>query len=103
MYRCIFKTPEDIVGGQSLDLLVDKLDTFATIWLNDTQIHCSQNGLMSYRLGLTKHIRRSKGDGNVLMLHFKSAFREGRKLEWVSRGPHQMERVAIELTLVILD
>jgi beta-mannosidase len=83
VFRCIFKTPEDLAAGQSLDLLVEKLDTFATIWLNDKQIHSSQNGFMSYRIRLAEHARKQKGDGNVLMFHFASAFREGRKLEYV--------------------
>lgn len=83
-FRCVFKTPEDLDDHQSLDLLVDGLDTFATVYLNDKQVHHSQNGYISYRISLTKHARKKKGDGNVLMFHFASAFREGRKLEYVT-------------------
>jgi len=82
VFRCIFKTPEELADGRALDLLADRLDTFATIWLNDKKIHSSQNGFIPYRISMTEHARKKAGDGNVLMFHFASAFREGRKLEY---------------------
>lgn len=83
VFRCVFETPEDLKPDEAVDLLVDGLDTFATVFINDKKCHSSENGFMSYRISLTDHMRKKRGDGNVLMFHFASAFREGRKLEYV--------------------
>lgn len=81
VFRCIFKTPVDLNEYTSLDLLVDGLDTFATIYINDKKCHSSDNSFISYRISLADYVRKKKDEGNVLMFHFASAFREGRKLE----------------------
>lgn len=58
------------------DLVFEGLDTFATVWLNGTEILTSDNMFISHRVNVTHLLK----DTNDLEIHFDSAMLRGREL-----------------------
>lgn len=74
-------------GGQPgdqerIDLVFEGLDTFATVYLNGSQVLVSDNMFLSHRVDVTDLLRRTDKDlGDVeLEIVFESASARGRKL-----------------------
>jgi len=73
--------PRDVADDESLDFVVGGLDTFATVWVNGTKCHTSENGFMPYRIDITEQANGLCGLETEMLVHFASAFRRGRQLE----------------------
>jgi beta-mannosidase len=78
LYRCEFVLPSFIDDENTIALRCDGLDTFATIWLNGTQVLVSDNMFVSHRVPLSSLLQPGR---NVLHILFESALRRGKERE----------------------
>ncbi len=78
LYRCTFDLSSQMHEMQHVDLCFDGLDTFATVWLNGTQILVSENMFVPQRIAV-KHLLHTAE--NELRIHFASALLRGKALE----------------------
>lgn len=84
VYRVAFTTLTNADNVTS-DLVFEGLDTFATVFINGTEILTTENMFVSYRVNVTDHIK--PGTENVLEIVFDSALLRGRQL--VKDNSHQ--------------
>ncbi|GAA5944751.1 beta-mannosidase [Sporobolomyces koalae] len=82
IYRCSFEWNGSSMKEQS-DLCFDGLDTFATIYLNESRILQTDNMFQSHRVNVTELLQAK----NTLHIVFESAARRGRQLEAQHLGP----------------
>ncbi|WP_235932493.1 beta-mannosidase [Dictyobacter arantiisoli] len=83
LYRTTFSlTAEDLAHG-ALQLCFDGLDTYATVWLNDTQILQSDNMFVPYRLDVKALLQEGNNELHIL---FESALLRGKELEEQNGG-----------------
>ena len=75
-YARTFDAPADLAGEQC-DLTFEGLDTFATVWLNDTEIGRSANMLIAHTFDATAAIR--PGRTNSLTVRLGSAVNQARQ------------------------
>ncbi|KAF5393569.1 hypothetical protein D9757_000065 [Collybiopsis confluens] len=61
-----------------IDLVLDGLDTFAQVVVNNKQVLETANQFVGYRVDVKQHLKPGE---NELILHFSSAFKKGRDLE----------------------
>jgi beta-mannosidase len=78
LYRCTFDLPYELYEMPQIDLCFDGLDTFATIWLNGTQILVNENMFVPQRVAVKALLRPQQ---NELRIHFASALQRGKALE----------------------
>ncbi|KAG9257293.1 glycoside hydrolase family 2 protein [Emericellopsis atlantica] len=78
IYRTSFETPENHARHRHHDLVFEGLDTFATVFLNGTEILKADNMFVSYRVDVAQHLKPS--GANDLEIVFESAFLKGREL-----------------------
>ncbi len=78
LYRCEFDLPEDFGRGQTVVLCCDGLDTFATVWINGTQVLSSDNMFVPLRHEVGGLLRAGR---NELRMLFEAALPRGRRLE----------------------
>ncbi|EXJ81605.1 hypothetical protein A1O1_07670 [Capronia coronata CBS 617.96] len=76
-YSCTFPTPE---GSTFNDLVLEGLDTFATVTLNGREILKSDNMFIPHRVEVTSFLKPVKQD-NELSIVFESAWKKGTELE----------------------
>ncbi|VUC21450.1 unnamed protein product [Clonostachys rosea] len=76
-YRTFFSSPE-LLAGESVYLLFDGLDTFATVKLNDRVILTSDNMFLAHRVEVTSLLAP---ENNTLVIDFDSALLRGREIE----------------------
>lgn len=76
LYRCAFDASAD--GEGTAVLCFDGLDTFATVWLNGTQILVSDNMFVPQRVPVKTLLRPGQ---NELRILFESALRRGKERE----------------------
>ncbi|KAI5480231.1 glycoside hydrolase family 2 protein [Pseudohyphozyma bogoriensis] len=79
IYRTVFPTPEGLAGEQ-VDLVFDGLDTFATVVFNGLDVLKSDNMFLPHRVSVADKLKPAC-ETNVLVLHFTSAFIQGRIIE----------------------
>jgi beta-mannosidase len=79
LYTCRFTPPADFAAQPQIDLCFDGLDTFATVWLNGTQILRSDNMFEPQRVAV--HELLQPGQTNELRILFESALRLGHEIE----------------------
>lgn len=78
LYRLSFDIPAEMLAEPHLDLCLDGLDTFASVWLNGHHILTSDNMFVPARVAVKALL---KPTGNTLHILFESALRRGRALE----------------------
>ncbi|HLG78189.1 MAG TPA: glycoside hydrolase family 2 protein [Ktedonobacteraceae bacterium] len=78
LYRCTFELPDDWTDMPSIHLCCDGLDTYATVWLNGTQVLQSDNMFLSHRIPVKSLLRPGE---NSLFIAFRSAWNVGKELE----------------------
>lgn len=78
LYRCTFTLPADYEHADALTLCLDGLDTYATVWLNDTQVLRSDNMFVPHRVPVGALLRSGR---NQISMLFESALRHGDLLE----------------------
>ena len=78
IYRVSFPTPQTFDGSRS-DLVFEGLDTFATVFLNGTEILKADNMFVTYRADVSKYLKGDQ-DENSLEIVFESALLRGREL-----------------------
>jgi beta-mannosidase len=78
LYRCVFLCPDHFERAQAIDLCCDGLDTFATVWLNGTQIVSSDNMFVPLRIRIEGLLHEGQ---NELRILFESAWRRGKERE----------------------
>lgn len=78
IYRCVFTVGGDMLAQPRVDLCLDGLDTFATVWLNGEQIAQSDNMFLPLRVNCTGKLREGE---NELRILFLSPLRVGRERE----------------------
>jgi beta-mannosidase len=76
LYRCAFDLAPALLDAEQLDLCLDGLDTFATVWLNGQQILSSDNMFLPQRVPVAALLRPGQ---NELWLLFESAIRRARQ------------------------
>src|SRR5581483_2333627 len=74
LYRCAFELPADFAAAGALALCLDGLDTFATVWLNDTPVLTSDNMFVPQRVPIGQ---LAQAGANELRILFESALRRG--------------------------
>ncbi|KAH7310846.1 glycoside hydrolase superfamily [Stachybotrys elegans] len=74
-YRKSFTYP--VLAGESVHLIFEGLDTFATVKLNGTTLFTSDNMFLSHRVNVTELLQPS----NTLVIDFESALLRARQLE----------------------
>lgn len=80
VYRLYFQTPSPSAQSPcTTDLVFEGLDTFATVFLNGTQILKADNMFVAYRVNVTDHLKNDAQD-NLLEIVFDSALIRGREL-----------------------
>src|SRR5437588_1561262 len=77
-YKCTFDLPAGFESAEAVTLCCDGLDTFATIWLNGTQVLVSDNMFISHRVPISSLLLSGR---NVLHILFESALRCGKERE----------------------
>lgn len=78
LYKCTFDRPPDFENADEIVLCFDGLDTFATAWLNGTQLLTSENMFVPQRIHITSLLRPGL---NELRILFASALQRGKELE----------------------
>ncbi len=68
-------------------LCFDGLDTFATVWLNGTQILTSDNMFLRHRVDVTDALQPGRNEVRIL---FESAWWRGKALEAANGGPRAL-------------
>jgi beta-mannosidase len=95
-YRVDFDLSDGILGHDRIDLLFEGLDTYATVFLNDSLILDADNMFREWRIDCTELVR---GEGNELRVFFRSPVSAVRD-EWHSLpgelpgGPRVLARKA---------
>ncbi|KAL4937123.1 glycoside hydrolase superfamily [Aspergillus oleicola] len=79
-YSCSFSTPEGMGDLSAVDLVLEGLDTFATVKLNGKEILHSDNMFIPHRLDVKNGLNPA-GQENVLSIVFESAVKKGDELE----------------------
>lgn len=74
VYRCIFDVPKNILNQDHISLNFAGLDTYASVWLNDSLILESDNMFRSYKPPVKSLLKTS---GNSLEIVFKSPIKMG--------------------------
>ncbi len=69
---------------QNADIVFEGLDTFATVWLNGTQILSNDNMFVPRRIAVRALLRMGQ---NSLEILFESAWRKGKEAELACGGP----------------
>ncbi|HEY5001594.1 MAG TPA: glycoside hydrolase family 2 protein, partial [Ktedonobacteraceae bacterium] len=78
LYKCTFDLPADFKDADEIVLCFDGLDTFATVWLNSTQILTSDNMFVPQRVRVVSLLHPGL---NELQILFASAWQRGKELE----------------------
>ena len=78
-YRAVFPTPET-KDRRQLDLVLEGLDTFATVYLNGAEVLKSDNMFIPARLPVREALRPA-GEENTLRIVFESAIKAATALE----------------------
>ncbi|KAI4762453.1 putative beta-mannosidase [Aureobasidium sp. EXF-3400] len=78
-YRTRLPEVEPTRDGQIHELVLDGLDTFATVKVNGEIVLESDNMFIPYRIDITKNLK--DGKDNTLDIDFRSALLEGRKIK----------------------
>lgn len=84
IYHCVFDFPSDCNEAECVALCCEGLDTFATVWLNGTQVLVSDNMFLPQRVQVKPLLRAER---NELTLLFESALRCGKE-----RAAHEGQR-----------
>lgn len=79
-YSAEFPTPTGLDSAQSMDLVFEGLDTFATVHLNDSEILKTDNMFVPYRVDV-KSLLKPSGEKNQLTILFESSVKKGAELE----------------------
>ena len=79
-YACSFMTPDGTGEMNHVDLVFEGLDTYATVWLNETQILKSDNMFIPERVSIKKNLKAS-GAENELRILFESPLKATSRLE----------------------
>lgn len=72
-YRCEFQADADLLAHETVDLVAEGLDTFATLRLNGHEIARTENMFLGHRFGVKEFLRRGK---NLLEIDFGSPMKE---------------------------
>jgi beta-mannosidase len=80
LYRCRFELSPQFEASTIVDLCMDGLDTFATVWLNREFLFSSDNMFVPYRTKI-KDCLKKDGAINELVILFEAAFAKGRQRE----------------------
>ncbi|RLV86522.1 Beta-mannosidase B [Meyerozyma sp. JA9] len=78
-YKTSFTVGSDAGSMNTQELVFEGLDTFATVYLNEKKILETDNMFRTYKVDVKDKIEFGKS--NSLRIYFKSALREGRRLE----------------------
>ncbi len=78
LYKCTFDLPADFNDADEIVLCCDGLDTFATVWLNGTQVLTSDNMFVPLRVRVASLLHIGT---NELRILFASAWQRGKELE----------------------
>ncbi|HEY4388865.1 MAG TPA: glycoside hydrolase family 2 protein, partial [Ktedonobacteraceae bacterium] len=79
LYRCHFSLTADfLTSDEHVSLCFDGLDTFATVWLNGTQILVSDNMFLPQRIEVAQLLHAGHNELSIL---FASAWHEGKARE----------------------
>ena len=76
LYRCAFELDPTLLEEEQVDLCLDGLDTFATVWLNGERVASSDNMFVPQRVSVVALLRPGH---NELRLFFESALRRGQQ------------------------
>jgi beta-mannosidase len=76
LYRCAFDLDPAFLDAEQLDLCLDGLDTFATVWLNGQRVLSSDNMFIPQRVLVGALLKPGQ---NELWLLFESAIRRGQQ------------------------
>jgi beta-mannosidase len=76
LYRCAFDLDQALLQEGQLDLCLDGLDTFATLWVNGQQVLSSDNMFIPQRVPVASLLRPGQ---NELWLLFESAIRRAQQ------------------------
>ena len=79
-YSTSFPTPSGSLAFEHADLVLEGLDTFASVRLNGKDILRSENMFISHRVGVKAHLQPA-GTRNELSILFESPIKMGNKLE----------------------
>lgn len=79
-YECEFPTPPTSLKSEQIDLILEGLDTFATVRLNGEKVLETDNMFIPSRIPVTGWLKAS-GEPNVLTILFESALKRGTQLE----------------------
>ncbi|KAK5309247.1 hypothetical protein LTR93_012242, partial [Exophiala xenobiotica] len=79
-YACEFSTPADDANHEHVELSFEGLDTFATVWMNGTEIVKSDNMFIPRRVDV-RGLLRHTGQKNELVILFESPIKKGKELE----------------------
>ncbi|KAJ8514868.1 hypothetical protein ONZ45_g7646 [Pleurotus djamor] len=77
-FKTTFKVTESEYSASHADLVFDGLDTYATVYLNDTKVLDTDNQFIAYRVSAKSLL---KVGSNTLSIEFDNAFKRGRELE----------------------
>jgi beta-mannosidase len=72
-YRAAFMGSEELLSRQRIDLVFEGLDTYASVYLNDSLVLQSDNMFRKWRVDCTPHVRNGE---NELRVIFRSPVRE---------------------------
>lgn len=77
-YRCAFDLSTELSSADIIVLVCEGLDTFATVWLNGSQVLVSDNMFVPHRIPITSLLHTGR---NELRILFESAWQRGKALE----------------------
>ncbi|KAJ8475140.1 hypothetical protein ONZ45_g15707 [Pleurotus djamor] len=77
-FKTTFEVTESEYSASHADLVFDGLDTYATVYLNDTKALDTDNQFIAYRVSAKSLL---KVGSNTLSIEFDNAFKRGRELE----------------------
>lgn len=75
-YRTSFKSSEEIMSAASVKLILEGLDTYADVYLNDVKIHTNSNMFVIHDIDIAKGLIK---ENNEIRVYFKSPITEGLK------------------------
>ncbi|KIW64071.1 hypothetical protein PV04_09029 [Phialophora macrospora] len=79
-YQCQFETPPGTTSMENVQLFIEGLDTFATVFLNEQEILQSANMFHQHRVDVSKIIK-SEGSSNTLRIYFESPLKKSTALQ----------------------
>ncbi|KAL7946925.1 glycoside hydrolase superfamily [Trichoderma barbatum] len=91
-YQSFFNTPPEATDNDEVDLVMEGLDTFATVYLNGTEIYKSDNMFIPARVPV-KDALNSVGEQNELVILFESPMKLGTELLKKSGIPENLPKV----------